>query len=174
MGHKVDKWGDVGHSGDTGQEVFTKGQENEDGRKRAEVFLGEYFHSLDGKGRVVMPAAFRHALEDGCVLTKGQDSQLIVYSKVDFEARALEVTERPQDRSGRRFSRTMFGGADLQIPDKSGRLLVKPDLRQFAGLDLSTEIAVVGLFDHVELWSTDAYLADRSAGDEIYREEDEA
>ena len=70
MGHKVDKWGDVGHSGGTGQEVYTKGQKNEDGRKRAEVFLGEYFHSLDGKGRVVMPAAFRHALEDGCVLTK--------------------------------------------------------------------------------------------------------
>ena len=120
-----------------------------------------------------MPAAFRRALEDGCVLTKGQDGQLVIHSKVDFEARALEVTERPQDRPGRRFSRTMFAGADLQTPDKSGRLLVKPDLRQFAGLELATEIAVIGLYDHVELWSHQHYLDDRSAGDEIYLEEDE-
>lgn len=120
-----------------------------------------------------MPAAFRRALEEGCVISKGQDGQLDVYSKVDFEAKALEVTERPQNRSGRRFSRTVFGGADLQTPDKSGRLLVKPDLREFAGLDLSTEIAVIGVFDHVELWSRDHYLEDRSAGDEVYQQEED-
>ncbi len=145
---------------------------NEDGRKRAEVFLGEYFHSLDGKGRVVMPSAFRRALEDGCVVAKGQDSQLVVYSRNDFEIRAAEVTERPKNRAGRRFARTVFGGADLQKPDKSGRLLVKQDLRDFAGLDLATEIAVIGVFDHVELWSRSHYVDDRSAGDESYLEED--
>ena len=138
------------------------------------MFLGEYFHSLDGKGRVVMPSAFRRALEEGCVLTKGQDGQLVVYSKDDFAAKATEVTEdRPRNRVGRRFTRTVFGGADLQTPDKSGRLLVKTDLREFAELEAGSEIAVVGVFDHVELWNRDTYLEDRAAGDESYLEEDE-
>ena len=120
-----------------------------------------------------MPSTFRRGLEEGCVLAKGQDGQLVVFSVDDFQAKATEVIEREQNRGGRRFSRTMFGGADLQTMDKSGRLLVKPDLRTFAALEGSTEVAVVGVFDHVELWNRDRYLADRTAGDEIFVEEDE-
>jgi MraZ protein len=137
------------------------------------VFLGEYFHTLDGKGRVVMPSSFRRRLEDGCVVTKGQDGQLVIFSVEDFEAKAAEVMERPQNRGGRRISRTVFGGADLQTLDKSGRVLVKPDLRDFAGVELSSEIAVVGVFDHVELWEKSSYLSDREAGDESYRDEED-
>ncbi len=136
------------------------------------MFLGEYFHSLDGKGRVVMPSSFRRRLEDGCVVTKGQDGQLVISSAEDFEKKASEVIERPQDRGGRRFSRTVFGGADLQTLDKSGRVLVKPDLREFAGIEAATEIAVVGVFDHVELWRKNLYLTDRETGDETYRDEE--
>lgn len=149
------------------------GCENEDGRKRSEVFLGEYFHTLDGKGRVVMPSSFRRRLEDGCVVTKGQDGQLVIFPVDDFEKKASEVIVRPQDRGGRRFSRTVFGGADLQVLDKSGRVLVKPDLRDFAGVELSNEIAVVGVFDHVELWQKTVYLSDRETGDEIYLDEED-
>ena len=137
------------------------------------MFLGEYFHSLDEKGRVVMPSGFRRRLEDGCVVAKGQDGQLALFPTAEFEARAAEVRAMPQDRSGRRFSRTVFSGADPQTLDKSGRVLVKPDLRRFAGLDTSTEITVIGVFDHVELWNSERYLADRVAGDESYLEEGE-
>ncbi len=137
------------------------------------MFLGEYFHSLDGKGRVVMPSGFRRRLEDGCVLTKGQDRQLVLFPSGEFEARAGEVTEMPQNRSGRRFSRTVFSGADLQVLDKSGRVLVKPDLRDFADLQAGTEIAVIGVYDHVELWNKTLYLDDRATGDQSYLEEDE-
>ena len=137
------------------------------------MFLGEYFHSLDEKGRVVMPSGFRRRLEDGCVVAKGQDGQLVLFPTGEFEARAAEVREMPQNRAGRRFSRTVFSGADPQTLDKSGRVLVKPDLRKFAELNASTEIAVIGVFDHVELWNTERYLADRAAGDESYLEEDE-
>jgi MraZ protein len=137
------------------------------------VFLGEYFHSLDGKGRVVMPSGFRRRLEDGCVITKGQDGQLLIFAADDFEQKAAEVMERPQDKSGRRFSRTLFAGADLQTPDKSGRVLVKPDLREFAGLETGNEIAVLGLFDHVELWDKDRHLAEKTTGDEVYLDQEE-
>lgn len=144
----------------------------DDERKRAEVFLGEYFHSLDGKGRVVMPSGFRRRLEEGCVITKGQDGQLVLFAADDFEKKAAEVTEQPQDKRGRRFSRTLFAGADLQTPDKSGRVLVKPDLRDFAGLELGTEIAVLGVFEHIELWEKDRYLTERASGDESYLDEE--
>jgi MraZ protein len=137
------------------------------------VFLGEYFHSLDGKGRVVMPSGFRRRLEDGCVLAKGQDGQLVLFPTSEFEARAEEVREKPQNRTSRRFARTVFSGADSQTVDKSGRVLVKPELRGFADLQASSEIAVIGVFDHVELWNKSRYLADRAAGDESYLEEDE-
>lgn len=136
------------------------------------MFLGEYFHTLDGKGRVVMPSSFRRRLEDGCVVAKGQDGQLVVFPAEDFRKKAREVMGRPQDRGGRRFSRTLFGGADLQTLDKTGRVLVKPDLRDFAGVGLSTEIAVVGVYDHVELWEKDGYLSDRETGDEVYLDEE--
>ncbi len=159
----------MGHSG-----AAPHGEvDSEDGRKDLEVFLGEYFHSLDEKGRVVMPSGFRGDLAEGCVVTKGQDGQLAIFSTDEFRKKAAEVKERPQDRGGRRFSRTVFGGADLQILDKSGRVLVKPDLRDFAGLQLATEIAVIGVFDHVELWEKDRYLSDRVTGDEIYLDEED-
>lgn len=170
MGEKVDKWGKVGHSGAHDPQG---GSASADGRKREEVFLGEFFHSLDGKGRVVLPSAFRRRLEAGCVVAKGQDGQLVIFAIDDFAAKAAEVMEKPQNRSGRRFTRTVFGGADHQELDKSGRLLVKPDLRQFASLEGSTEIAVIGVFDHVELWNRDRYLTDRATGDESYLEEDD-
>ena len=137
------------------------------------MFLGEYFHSLDGKSRVVMPSGFRRDLEDGCVVTKGQDRQLVLFPSGEFAARAAEVSEMQQNRSGRRFSRTVFSGADLQTLDKSGRVLIKPDLRVFADLETGTEIAVIGVYDHVELWNKALYLEDRAAGDQSYLEEDE-
>ena len=137
------------------------------------MFLGEYFHSLDGKSRVVMPSGFRRRLEDGCVLTKGQDRQLVLFPSGEFAARAAEVNEMEQNRSGRRVSRTVFTGADLQALDKSGRVLIKPDLRDFADLETGSEIAVIGVYDHVELWNKTLYLEDRAAGDQTYLEEDE-
>ncbi len=137
------------------------------------MFLGEYYHSLDGKGRVVMPSGFRRDLENGCVVTKGQDGQLVLFPTGEFEARAAEVRAEPQNRTGRRFSRTVFSGADLQELDKSGRVLVKPDLRLFASLEAGSEIAVIGVYDHVELWNKELYLTDRAEGDRRYLEEDE-
>lgn len=119
-----------------------------------------------------MPSTFRRVLEEGCVVTKGQDGQLVIFSVEDFQKKAAEVMQQPQDKTGRRVSRTVFGGADMQTPDKSGRVLVKPELRDYAGLETSSEIAVVGVFDHVELWEKDRYLTDRSSGDELYLDEE--
>ncbi len=137
------------------------------------MFLGEYFHTLDEKGRVVLPSSFRRELADGCVVAKGRDGQLMIHSTKVFQRMAEEVMTESGGRSGRRLSRTMFAGADQQDLDKSGRVLVKPDLRDFAALETATEIVVIGVFDHVELWEKERYLADRIAGDESYVDEED-
>ncbi|MEX1038496.1 MAG: division/cell wall cluster transcriptional repressor MraZ [Acidimicrobiia bacterium] len=138
------------------------------------MFLGEYFHSLDEKGRVVMPSSFRDELKAGCVVTKGQDGQLLIYTPEEFQKRAEEVlAEQPKNRSGRRFARTVFAGADSVDVLAGGRVKLNGDLRQFATLEPSSEVVVLGVLDHIEVWNKDRYLADRETGDEVYLEEDE-
>jgi MraZ protein len=137
------------------------------------VFLGEDIHTLDDKGRVVLPARFRRDLADGCVITKGQDGQLLVFTKEVYAEKATEVMEKPLDTPGRRFARTFFSSADEQNLDKAGRLLIKPDLRGYAGLELGREVAVLGVFDHIELWNLEAHLADRERGDREFLEAEE-
>jgi len=138
------------------------------------VFLGEYFHSLDEKGRVVMPASFRDSLKAGCVVTKGQDGQLLLYAPDAFETLANQViADRVKGKSGRRFSRTVFAAADAVDLTAGGRVNLKGDLRKFARLEPNTEVVVLGVLDHIEVWNKDQYLADRMAGDEYYLEEDE-
>ncbi|MGF1618644.1 MAG: division/cell wall cluster transcriptional repressor MraZ [Acidimicrobiia bacterium] len=138
------------------------------------MFLGEYFHSLDEKGRVVMPSSFRDDLKAGCVVTKGQDGQLLLYTPEEFQKRATEVlAEQPKGRAGRRFARTVFAGADSVDVLAGGRVKLNGDLREFATLEPSTEVVVLGVLDHIEVWNKDRYLADRETGDEVYLEEDE-
>jgi MraZ protein len=151
------------------------GSEDRHGRtRRAEVFLGEYFHSLDEKGRVVMPSSFRRALDDGCVITKGQDGQLLIYAPGDFKRLADEVVaERPKNRAGRRYNRTVFAAADSAGLNAGGRVGLKPELREFADLQANTEVVLLGVLDHVEVWNKEKYLDDRAMGDEVYLEEDE-
>lgn len=137
------------------------------------MFLGEDVHTLDGKGRVVMPSRFRDEMGESCVVTKGRDGHLEVYPRGAWEEIAGEVRARPQDRTGRRFIRTFFAAADEQTLDKAGRLLVKPDLRTYADIEMGSEVVVLGVYDHVEIWNTEAYAAERTAGDEAFLDDDD-
>lgn len=136
------------------------------------MFLGEDVHTLDPKGRVVMPSRFRERLTDACIVTKGQDGQLVVFPRATWERKAADAMERPQNRAGRQFARTFFASADEQSLDKAGRLLVKPELRTYASLESGSDVVVLGVYDHVELWNASSYEADRAAGDQAFLEED--
>ena len=137
------------------------------------MFLGEDRHSVDGKGRLVLPSRFRDQLDEGCVVTKGRDGQLMVYPVDVYEARAQEVMARPQDKAGRRYSRTFFSAADEQGLDKAGRLLLKQDLRDFAGVSVSGEAIVLGVYDHIELWNPELFEGERAKGDEVYMQDED-
>jgi len=137
------------------------------------VFLGEYQHALDDKGRVVLPSKFRNLLAGGCVVAKGQDDCLYVYTMEAWAERAAQVAALPPtDRKARDFARALFGGAKDQEPDKQGRIVIPEQLLKYASLE--KDVTVVGVADHIEIWSTPAWEAISQAADEFYSGIEEA
>ncbi|MHB0856678.1 MAG: division/cell wall cluster transcriptional repressor MraZ [Anaerolineae bacterium] len=116
------------------------------------MFLGEYSHALDPKGRLTIPARFRAELESGLVITRGYEPCLVVYPLQEWGALAEKVARMPAaSRTARSYSRLMFGGAFEQAPDKNGRVLIPAFLREYAGIQ--DDAVVVGVNNYVEIWS---------------------
>ena len=115
------------------------------------MFLGTYEHSLDPKGRVILPAKFRERLETGAFLAKSLDGCLALYDAEEFEKVALNMQE--QARRGaveRNAVRSFAAGATEATPDKQGRISIPAHLRTFAGLD--REVVVTGALTRIEIW----------------------
>lgn len=120
------------------------------------MFLGEYQHSLDAKGRIILPSKFRGLLAGGCVLTKGQDSCLAVYPKEAWEERSARLREASRSNLGvRDFLRVWYASAVEEEPDKQGRVTVPEHLRRYANLE--RDVAVIGVGEHAEIWASDAW-----------------
>jgi len=115
------------------------------------MFIGEYNHNLDDKGRIAIPKKFRDDLTKGAVVTKGLDNCLFVYTKKEWEKLANKIAQLPFSQAkSRAFSRLMLAGAmDVKI-DKQGRVILPDYLRKFAGLKKETIVA--GLFNRLEIW----------------------
>lgn len=139
------------------------------------MFLGADTHTLDPKGRVVLPRRFRDELADGCVVTKGQERQLLVFPPEEYQRQAAQVKGKEATRAWRRYERQFFSSADAQTLDKAGRLLLRSELRDWASLEDGDEVKVLGVMDHIELWNPTAYETDQAKGEEFYTydEEDE-
>lgn len=131
------------------------------------MFLGEYSHALDEKGRVVMPRKFRDPLGDGCVVTKGQERCLYVFDNDRWDAEAARVGALPRtDRRARNYSRSFFASAADQVLDSQGRLQIPEPLREYAGLDRA--LTVVGVADHIEIWDAATWESVAAEADEYY------
>jgi MraZ protein len=136
------------------------------------VFLGEYSHALDEKGRVTVPVRLREGLSATLYLTRGQDTHLVLYTQEAWESLATRVRELPSASSERRiYTRWVFGGAAELSLDKAGRMLVPAHLREYAGID--GEVVFVGAIDVVELWSPDRWKQvlsdDREVLGDVYK-----
>jgi MraZ protein len=115
-------------------------------------FLGEYQHSLDAKGRVILPVEFREDLAEGAVLTKVLDGCLAVYNEGEFEMLAQRVRESArQGPRQRQAARAWFSSARHFVPDKQGRFAIPQPLREFARLE--RDVMVLGVDNRVELWN---------------------
>ncbi|MFH1822316.1 MAG: division/cell wall cluster transcriptional repressor MraZ [Patescibacteria group bacterium] len=120
------------------------------------MFIGEYRHNIDNKGRLAIPAKFRAILKEGAVVTKGLDNCLFLYSKKEWQILAEKLAKLPISQAkARAFSRLMLAGAmDLEF-DSQGRITLPGYLRKFAILKKNTIIA--GLYDRLEIWDEIAW-----------------
>lgn len=120
------------------------------------MFIGEYSHTIDAKGRLAMPAKFRARLKRGAVVTRGLDNCLFVFSATEWEKFAAQVTTAPLTKANSRaFSRFLLAGASEAEFDKQGRILIPEYLRTHAGLDKKTVVA--GLGSRIEIWDETAW-----------------
>ncbi|MBN1888174.1 MAG: division/cell wall cluster transcriptional repressor MraZ [Thermoflexales bacterium] len=120
------------------------------------MFLGEFNHTVDDKGRVSLPAKFRPELNEGLVVTHGLDGCLFIFTLTDFRALGNRVSDLPLTLPGRRdFERMLFARAVSLSLDKQGRILLPQALREFAGVD--GEVVVVGVNTRIEIWSQVAW-----------------
>jgi MraZ protein len=124
------------------------------------MFLGEFVHTIDDKGRLTVPAKFRDGLEDGLVVTRGIDRCLVIYPRGEWLELAQKVSALPMtDRRARAFRRLVFANAADAVPDGQGRILLPPRLREYANLD--GEVVVTGLNTYIEIWNPDAWGEER-------------
>ena len=115
------------------------------------MFIGEFSHNLDQKGRMAVPVKFRKDLASGAVITRGIDKCLFVYSKSEWEVLADKLAKLPLvQANSRAFARLMFSGAVNAELDGQGRVLVPDYLREYAGL--KKQVIVTGLFNRLEIW----------------------
>ena len=116
------------------------------------MFLGEYTHTIDDKGRLTIPAKFRGGMASGLVVTRGFDQNLMVFPLSGWQDMAERILSRPLgDESVRTFRRRVFSGAVDLVPDRQGRIVLPVYLREFAGID--GEVVVAGMYNYLEVWS---------------------
>jgi MraZ protein len=116
------------------------------------MFIGEYIHTIDDKGRMAIPAKMRKDLGSGAVVTRGIDNCLWVFPKKEWTALAQKLASLPlSDANSRAFSRLMLAGAMEVEFDSQGRVLLPAYLREYAGLIKNAVVA--GLYSRLEIWS---------------------
>jgi len=133
------------------------------------LFTGEYNHSIDSKGRVILPAKFRELLGDTFVMTKGLDDCLFIYTQEEWAALTAKLRELSFTQSNARaFARLFFSGAAECSVDSQGRTVIPPNLREHAGLD--RDAVIIGVSTHVEVWSAEAWRGYSQRAREGYEE----
>lgn len=134
------------------------------------MFIGEFQHNLDIKGRMAVPAKFRQKISGGAIITRGLDHCLFVFTNQEWEVMAQKLDTLPLVKSdSRAFSRLMLAGAAEVDLDKQGRILIPDYLREYAGL--KKQVVVTGVNKRFEVWDAESWKQYKSktesASDEI-------
>lgn len=119
------------------------------------MFMGEYHHALDEKGRLTIPSKWRIQLGEEFVITKGLDNCLFIYSCTEWQRIMEKYKQLPNTKEIRNFLRIFLSGADLVSLDKSGRLNINLTLKNFA--TLKKDCVIVGVNDHLEIWDLEKW-----------------
>lgn len=120
------------------------------------MFIGEYHHNIDEKGRLIMPSKFRYDLGESFVITRGLDSCLFVYKESSWNNIANKLSELSFTKKDvRSFQRFLLSGASICEFDKQGRINISGPLMEYAKLD--KECVIIGVNDRIEIWSKDNF-----------------
>lgn len=128
------------------------------------MFLGQYEHTVDEKGRMTIPSSYRELLDGSAYVTRGFDQNLLVLPPDKFNQLAQSISDASMTGSdGRDFRRWIFSSASRVEVDKAGRILIPQFLRTFAGLD--SDAMVVGNGTYFEIWSAEQWNRHEEAND---------
>ena len=120
------------------------------------MFMGEYNHTIDAKGRLIVPAKFREILGDNFIVTKGLDGCLFVYPNDEWTRFEEKLKSLPlTNKNARQFTRFFLAGAAACEVDKQGRILLPQVLREFASLE--KDVVLVGVASRIEIWSRERW-----------------
>jgi len=115
------------------------------------MFMGEFLHTIDSKGRLIIPAKFRESLGDRFIATKGLDNCLFLYPESEWRSLEEKLSKLPvSDANARAFVRFLLAGAAECEFDKQGRILLPGSLREYACLE--KDVVVVGVMNRMEIW----------------------
>lgn len=133
------------------------------------MFIGEYNHSLDSKGRIIIPAKFRDELHSSFILTRGFDGCLTIYSLEQWDKLFEEVNKLPTTkRDARQYIRMLSVNASECVLDNQGRIQIPQYLQDAVGI--KKECVVNGVNDHIEIWDKAAWQEYFSAASESFEE----
>lgn len=122
------------------------------------MFMGEYNHTIDAKGRLIVPSKFREQLGDEFVVTKGLDGCLFVYDNSEWKNFEEKLQKLPlTNPNARKFSRFFLAGASACEVDKQGRILLPAVLREFAKIE--KDAVMVGVGNRIEIWSKESWMS---------------
>lgn len=122
------------------------------------MFMGEYSHTIDTKGRMSVPAKFREELGESFVVTKGLDGCLFVYDMDEWKTFEEKLKSLPMThKDTRKFTRFFLAGAALAEVDKQGRILLPAVLREFASI--TRDVVLLGVGNRIEIWSREIWEA---------------
>ena len=122
------------------------------------MFMGEYVHSIDAKGRIILPADFRQELGVTFIITRGLDNCLFLYGQQAWEEWAAKLRALPLAKpAARALTRFFFSGARTPECDKQGRFLVPANLRTHAGIALKQDVVLTGVDNRIEVWSKEQW-----------------
>jgi len=126
------------------------------------VFIGEYQHTIDEKGRLAIPVKFRNELQKGAVVTRGLDHCLFLYTATSWNELASKLMKLPISQSKTRaFARLMLAGAMDVTIDRQGRIIVPEYLREYSSVN--KKVVIAGLYDRLEIWDESAWKKYKSA-----------
>ena len=115
------------------------------------MFIGEYHHTIDDKGRLTIPSKIRYELGSNFIVTRGLDNCLFIYPSVEWNKVIEKYKELPNTKDARNFMRFFLSGATENDFDKQGRINISQPLTKYASLE--KDCVIIGVNDHLEVWS---------------------